>query len=469
MGKKTLAIVAAAAVVLLLVGLGLGLRGWEADELVGEALQRIEDESGWALQAEGARLVPFRGVELRGVTGSLRLGAGNGEVRADEVLLEHRPAALLSGRLELERLTLVRPHLSLSEPPPPESRPAPATPPPAPAPSPAVPPPPPPEPPPEPAYEGPVAFRLAAVEIVDGSLAVAVPGGGPGLRVEGLDLVLDGPEVASESRRTLARALRAEGRFSLRKAALPVGALDSVSGRLAVEDGTLRVPELVFANALGDFRAELELQLGATPLVYTVSLTAEPFDLHALFDSPEREVFGPAALELQARGRGTSRQTLRGNGRLSVGAGRLPSFPILDHLEAGLRRVSLRNAQHGPVTARFTLQEGGLELAPFSLRAAELAVAGSGRVGFDGELDLELELSAAPDAVSLRGVPDDLVELMTLAGGRLSIPVVVTGDTELPRATADAAKLAERSRERGRPVDETQLRARLDELFGLQG
>ena len=469
MGKKTLAFVGAGVAVLLLLGLTLGLKGWDSTELVGEALARIEKEAGWTLEAESARLVPLRGVELRGVTGTIRLGAGVGEVSADSVMLEHRPGALLGGRLELERMTLVRPRLALSEPAPPEPRPQPATPPPSPPPKPAQPQAPPPEPPPAPVYEGPVGFHLNAVEIVDGSLAVATAGAAEGLRVEGLNLVLEGPAVASEDRRSLARALSADGRFDLREAELPVGRLSGVSGELRIEDGRLKVPELLFGNGLGDFRAALDLQLGTAPLSYSVTLHGEPIDLQALFDSPEREVFGEAALDVNARGRGTSREGLSGGGQLNVKAGRLPSFPILDHLEAGLRRVSLRNAAHGPVSARFTIDDGALELAPFSVRAAELTILGSGRVGLDGGLDLELELSSTPEAVSLRGVPDDLVELMTVEGGRLSIPVLVTGDTERPRARADAAKLAQRSRERGRPMDEAQLRSRLDELFGLQG
>ena len=38
-----------------------------------------------------------------------------------------------------------------------------------------------------------------------------------------------------------------------------------------------------------------------------------------------------------------------------------------------------------------------------------------------GELDLAMTLSAAPDAVSLRGVPGDLVSLMTAGDGQLTV------------------------------------------------
>jgi hypothetical protein len=470
MGKKlSLAALTGLALVLLVV-LGLGFKGWDATAFASEALLRFEDEAGWKLEAESARLVPFSGLTLEGVTGTMRLGAGSAEIVADQVLLEHRPAALLSGQLELERLVLVHPRVSLSEPPPPAPRKPLQTPPPAPPRQPpATPPPVPPQPEPEPPYDGPVRFLLKSVEIRGGALVVAQAGSANGLRVEGLDLTLRAPTVAPEERSSLARALTSAGSFSAESVELPVGRLDEVTGDLRIEQGRLLLPGLAFSNGVGDFTADVDLQLGSSPLRHSVVLHADPLDMHALFDSPERDLFGKGELDLRLNGTGISREGLTGRGELTVSPGRLPSFPILNHLEAGLRRVSLHQAEHGPMLASFQVADGRLELDPFSLTAGELRFDGEGSIAMDGELDLEVTLSAAAGEVSLRGVPEDLVELMTVEGGRLSIPVLVSGTTERPRARADSAGLAARARARGQAVNEASLNARLDELFGLEG
>ena len=81
--------------------------------------------------------------------------------------------------------------------------------------------------------------------------------------------------------------------------------------------------------------------------------------------------------------------------------------------------------------ASFKLAAGRLELEPFSLTAGELRFDGDGSIGMDGELDLEVTLSARAGEVSLRGVPQDLVQLMTVEGGRLS------GFLEVSRALGD--------------------------------
>jgi len=459
---KTLKFAAAALTLVLLLILGLGFKGWDATEFASEALARFETEAGWKLEAESARLVPFEGLVLEGVTGSTRLGGGQAEIVVEQVILEHRPIALLSGELSLERLVLVNPRVSLSEPPPPAPRTEPVTQPPAPAKPRAVSPPTPPEHEPEPIYDGPVRFELKSVEIRGGTLVVAQAGADTGLRVEGLELLLDGPSVAPEQRRSLARALTSTGTFRAESIELPVGTLSGVEGDLRIEHGRLLLPSISFSNGLGDFTADVDLQLGSSPLRYAVMLHAEPFDLHALFDSPERGLFGSAELDIRVNGIGTSREALTGKGSLSVAKGRLPSFPILNHLEAGLRRVSLHQADHGPVLASFTLADGRLELEPFSITAGELRFAGEGFVGLDGELDLGITLSALPGTVSLRGVPADLVRLMTVEGGRLSIPVLVTGNTERPRASVDSSLLVQRAHARGELIDEAALNLQLD-------
>jgi hypothetical protein len=452
-----------------LAAVAAGFARWDAGALAGEALARLESEAGWSLEVGEATLVPLRGLTLEGVTGTVRTSAGAGELVAERILLEHRPAALLSGRLELRRLVLVGPRLSLVEPPPPaprEASPSPLAEREASTPKPPAPPPPVPEPPPP--YEGPVRFDLLGVRVEGGSLLVGPAGRPATLRVEGLDLELDAPSVVPEQRRSLLRALSSRGRFRAEEAALAVGRLSGVEGELGIEDGRLSVSGLGFSNDHGDFVADVEVQLGTAPLRHHVVLRADPLDLHPLVGSPERGLLGSAKLSVDVRGAGTGREALSGRGTIELAPGRLPSFPILNHLEAGLRRVSLREAEHGPVTASFAVGDGRLDFEPFVVRAAELTVAGDGSVGLDGELDLALTLSASRDAISLRGVPDELVELLTVEGGRLSIPVEVRGTTDSPRARADHLALAERARARGLAVDEAALRGQLDELFGLE-
>lgn len=469
MGKKLSAVVTIGLALVLLLALLLGFKGWDATEFAAEALQRFEDEAGWELEAESARLVPFQGLTLEGVTGSSRLGAGQAEIAVDRVILEHRPSALLSGRLELEALILVRPRVSLSEPAPVAPRPIPATPPPSPSGKPVPPREPPPAPEPEPPYDGPVRFLLESVEIRDGSLVVAQAGAETGLRIEGLQLDLTGPSVAPAQRRSLARALTSTGSFRADSVQLPVGELSALAGDLRIEQGRLLIPGLEFSNGVGDFTADADLQLGSAPLRSSLMIHADPIDLHELFDSPESGLFGKGELDLRINGSGTSRAGLEGQGTLTVAPGRLPSFPILNHLEAGLRRVSLREAEHGAMIASFAIADDSLTLEPFSLSAGDLRFDGDGSIGLDGELDLAITLSAQAGRVSLSGVPDDLVRLMTVDDGRLSIPVRVSGTTERPQAQADSGLLAARARARGQVVDEATLSARLDELFGLQG
>jgi AsmA protein len=79
---------------------------------------------------------------------------------------------------------------------------------------------------------------------------------------------------------------------------------------------------------------------------------------------------------------------------------------------------------------------GQAHVDSLALRAGELAMAGIGMIGFDQRLNLHLVVQLSPEKTA------ELVRTvglgsLTAPGGRLAIPVTVTGTTTAPRFGVD--------------------------------
>lgn len=443
------------------------IRSRDADDLGAIASRLLERRLGGSVQAARTTLRPGRGLVMEDVVMRPRLAGGQVELHVDRLELETAGLRFLGGPVRIARATLVRPRLEIVERTVPEgrrgapvSRPERAA-------APVD------RRPPVSRVEEPIpgADRIAAeiheVRIEDGVLIVRSGGSAPRATLEGLHLVLADVVLDGETASVLA-GLSASGDLAIGSASLEVGRLDEARGRLEISDGRLLLSDVAFRSRLGAFTAAGEIGLMRAPFEHGLTVAADPLDLHALTGSPESAGFGHATLTVESSGRGTDPGTLTGSGTLRIGAGTLPYFPLLTQLEAALRRLSLWEAPYADVEAPFQLVNGRLDFAPFAVRSDGFDVRVAGLLGLDGELDLRLDLEADRERVSMRNVPDDVERALTIAPGRLGIPVRIGGSADEPRVEPDVDAIVSRALSRGEAVDEGRLRAALQEMFGAQ-
>lgn len=442
----------------------LSLLTFDSPKLGAAVLERLGAASGIQLRAEEFRFNVLRGFQLKGIRATGDLPAGQLTATADLLVLNHRLAPLLSRRIAIDSIRLVRPSVVLDSRPTASQqraaassgRPATAT--------------------PESAAEegdaiGNFTVEVSRLELVDAALEVfssASPETGTAAtQVQGLDLELRDLHVAPGGANPIL-SMSATGALSADTLRLGESQGTRGNGRLSIDEGHFRVLEFGFLNELGEFEVgELDVDLGRSPFTYTLGFEGSPLNTNLMLGATEsNNGFGPARLKLSATGRGPEPSDLIGTGSLSLEAGKLPSHPLLQGIEALLGETRLVGQSYDAFGVDFRVQNNRVELTPFELQAGAVSLGLSGSLDLSGALALLASVKMPRERLKIREISDDVLDALTDERGRTSLPFKITGTAETPRVALDTRTLAKAGRRRVEQKLEKKVRRKLGELLG---
>lgn len=321
---------------------------FDATELGSAVLRRASASTGIHLKATRHRFRLLRGLELESVVASARFPGGRFAVAMPAIRFEHRLRSLVSGRLDVDRVVLVEPSVTVSagsEGELFEAEPSPAT----------------PtrrqgresEGAPRDGSESPVALRVRELELAGGSFTL-----NDEVTISGVNLSLLAPELRPGALTPL-HALDASGDLSIAELWLEDFLVRNVRARLGLERGRVELERGTLAIDAGELEVEAQIDFNAFPARYRLALSGRLDEI-------------PGEVRFEGSGFGLNATNLVGEGRWNVPAGRFGDAPLWQRLDlTGTAREA------GEVSFRVT--EGRLVLDGGWIR---------GTVGLDGALDL---------------------------------------------------------------------------------
>lgn len=464
--RLVVAAIAISAVLLGLLGLVLTI-DFDSPELGRAILERAGRQGGLELSAEGFRLNLLRGLELERATVRGDLPGGRLEGTVERLVLRHRPMSLLSGTPVIDEIVFQGPVIELVSPASESAgeaeSPSAASPPAADS-SPAE------SPPAEDEVgsgAGP-AFAIERFAVTGGHLALR-DAEGTSTEIHGFDLEFH--EIASDSTApSFLAGFQATGRLSADEIITSTTRAKDVTGTVSMADGRLRIEELVLPAEQGRLVAsEVEVDLMVEPYRYRVKASGDPLDTNLILGAGKDGSFGPARLELEVIGDGSADGNLTGMGRLSLDTGELPGLPVLAELERLYQGTQVIGATYDPFEIRFGLVGSRLEIEPFTVKAGELTLAVEGRVGLEGSLELHLALAGPRENIKVAELPEEVLEALTDAEGRLNLPVLIRGSAEAPAVGFDRRGWEKMLAKRVEKELEKELGKALGKLFGGDG
>jgi uncharacterized protein involved in outer membrane biogenesis len=421
--KKLLIVLA----VLGVVALFLLSRDWDSPELGQVLLDKVSAATGIQMKAEGFRLNLLKGVVLERVEAKLSGDGRELTFDLDRLVFEHRIAPLLSGTVAIDRILLEKPRFEMvqskakgsssKKAEAPESAPTEAA---------------------ESGEGGGLALEVKQILIEDGSLSVKNAKGEEKTRVEGLDLEMR--NVAFNPDASSLAALSAEGTLEIREMVFDTLKLTEAEGKFQLADAVFTIPELSFRLPNGKFAADAKLDFNPVPFAYTMNAKGEPLDLNGMVGATEG--FGPATLELEAKGAGPETKDLKGNGQVRFADGRFPDAKMFTQIDAALGKKAVVGSPYKATQASFRMANDRVTLAPFRFESGDARLDLEGTMSLEGPVDFDLSLATPREGLRIDGVGSSALDLLADDQGWVPVPLDITGTMEDPKVRPDAKALA---------------------------
>ena len=310
-------------------------------------------------------------------------------------------------------------------------------------------------------------LEIRALTIVHADLELVSPRAErPTVRFEGLDFDLTGIDPARGAERPILDAT-ANGTFSAAAVTLPDLAGTDARGRIELADGTLSLLDLEMDHELGPLRARaIEVDLAREPFAYSLDLAGGPLDTGRVLGAAPDSGMGASSLRFTGTGTGPKSAGLSGKGSLDVAGGQLPPMRVLEDLDRLLGSADLVGASHEPTTLGFRITGERIEIAPTRFEAEDIRLDLEGWVENQGELSLDLVVSAPRGRIEIVEISETVLDKLTDAEGRTALAFQIRGTRENPRVQPDIPELTRSERDRLEQELKDALRDKLRELFG---
>ncbi|OLB70581.1 MAG: hypothetical protein AUH96_05560 [Nitrospirae bacterium 13_2_20CM_2_61_4] len=212
--------------------------------------------------------------------------------------------------------------------------------------------------------------------------------------------------------------------------------------------------------------------MGAAPMPFTAKIAIEGLQVGPLLEAVGADrvlVTGTGSAELEMHGKGlilpeiTSQ--LDGAGRLFVKDGKLKGINLLKEATALLNAIGItkdfgNETVFSVIQSDLTIRHGVVIVKRLIGNSPDFDVAGAGIIGFDKTLNVNVSVTLS-EALSKSIVGSSPVAKALMARGRLSVPMVISGTTQVPQYALD-------TRAFGREVQE-QVTDILGEVLKGQG
>ena len=131
--------------------------------------------------------------------------------------------------------------------------------------------------------------------------------------------------------------------------------------------------------------------------------------------------------------------TVNGKGELQTSAINVGG-QVLDRLSAALNNPNLANQNLRPLQAQFAIEDGNLEVQPFTIRTGTLEGTVHGKSYLDGQLDYTMEVEMPVGRIKAQNLLSQLN--LTNRSGKLPLEVTIGGTMQDPQLKTDFGNLA---------------------------
>jgi uncharacterized protein involved in outer membrane biogenesis len=424
---KTLLIVV---LVILVIGVILLTRDWDAPELGQALLDKAGEATGVQMTATGFRFNLLKGVELSGVqASSSEEGGREFTLSLDQLLFEHRVLPLLSGTVAIDRIILDHPQFELVDAPPGEkeeevksgngdvgeAEPSAGT-----------------------GDEGPgMALEVREISIRDGVVVMKTRGEAGETRVEDLDFEMRNLKL-DPAAKSLA-ALSAEGELSIAQVLFSSTTISGLQSRFQLASAVFDLLELSFSTPHGQYAGEMQVDFNPVPFVYTLTAEGNPLDLNSMVGTSEG--FGPGVAHVDAEGVGADTKGVKAQGAIQLAAGELPSAEMFSGVDEALGKQVLVGADYQATEANFRLENNVITLSPFRFTSDVARLDLEGTVNLEGPIDLDFAVATPREGLDIEGVGADVLDVLADDQGWVPVPIKISGTLEEPRVLPDAKAL----------------------------
>ena len=444
--------------IILVIGLILITRDWDAPELGQTLLDKAGEATGIQMTATGFRFNLLKGVRLSGVEASSVEESGR-EFRfsLDELVFEHRLLPLLSGTVAIDRILLDHPEFELVDAPQgaqeagagakPETSEAPST--------------------PEPSGEGGgMALEVREISIQDGVVVLRTKGEDGETRIEDLDF--DMQNLKFDPTASSLAALSAEGELSIAQVLLSSTSMRDVESRFQLASAVFDLNELSFSTPHGEFAGVMKVDFNPAPFVYQLTADGDPLDLNGMVGA--KEGFGPGTAHLEAQGVGAEVTDVKAKGTIRLAAGEFPSVEMFSGVDKALGKPVLVGTKYEATEANFQLQDNVVTLSPFRFTSEVARLDLDGTVNLEGPIDLKFAVATPRQGLNIEGVGGNVLDVLADDQGWVPVPISVTGTLEQPRVRPDTkALIAQAGAGAKREAKEAATEAAKGAIRGLLG
>ncbi|MGH7148097.1 MAG: AsmA family protein [Nitrospiraceae bacterium] len=220
----------------------------------------------------------------------------------------------------------------------------------------------------------------------------------------------------------------------------------------AVKGQDAHLSNLSFQLFDGQVKGQGSLISGSQSPPFTGKATIQGLQLGPALDAlaaTQVSISGTAGADLALQGRGFSMpdltKTLEGTSHVAVKDGKIEGVNLLQEATSILKvaGISLDNAKataFSTIETDLAIKEGIINVQRLLMDSHDFQATGNGTVGFDQTLNLKVTLNLS-QALSQKITGSSPAARLALTGGRLSVPLLITGTVQTPSYGLDSKAL----------------------------
>jgi len=210
-----------------------------------------------------------------------------------------------------------------------------------------------------------------------------------------------------------------------------------------------RLNNLSFQVFNGRVKAQGGLTLGTPAAPFDGKVAIQGLQLGPVLEAVGTDkvsVSGTAATELALHGRGFSMpeltQALEGTGHMTIKDGKLEGINLMEEALT-LLKVAGITQDHGKATAFSTIEgdvaikQGVINLQRLLMDSHDFQATALGTIRFDQTLNVKANLNL-PEGLSNQIAGKSPVAKLAMTGGRITVPLIITGTAQAPAYSLDA-------------------------------
>ncbi len=236
-----------------------------------------------------------------------------------------------------------------------------------------------------------------------------------------------------------------------------------------------RLNDLSFQVFNGRVKAQGGLTLGTPAAPFDGKVAIQSLQLGPVLEAVGTDkvsVSGTAATELALHGRGFSMpeltQALEGTGHMTIKDGKLEGIDLMQEAltllkVAGITQDHVKATAFSTIEGDVAIKQGVINLQRFLMDSHDFQATALGTIRFDQTLNIKANLNL-PEVLSNQIAVKSPVAKLAMTGGRITVPLVITGTVQAPTYSLDAkavgAKVQEQVTEKAKEAVDELLRGK---------